>query len=123
MTTCCAAEAPAALNTDALDAVLPYSDMLHWLCGLLAYCLPPLLAGTAQLYCLHVLPACTAREVPADDPEAALPLHGPNQWPREDLLPGFRATVTAYFEALTALGHKLLRLLALSLKMPGTYDH
>lgn len=62
---------------------------------------------------------CT-REVPADDPEAALPLHGPNQWPSEDLLPGFRATITAYFDALTALGHKLLRLLALSLKLPGS---
>jgi isopenicillin N synthase-like dioxygenase len=59
------------------------------------------------------------REVPADDPEAALPLHGPNQWPREELLPGFRATVVAYFQALTALGHKLLRLLALSLQLPG----
>lgn len=60
--------------------------------------------------------------MPADDPEAALPLHGPNQWPREDLLPGFRAAVTAYFEAVTALGHKLLRLLALSLKLPGAID-
>jgi hypothetical protein len=60
--------------------------------------------------------------VPADDPEAALPLHGPNQWPREDLLPGFRAAVTAYFDELTALGHKLLRLLALSLKLPGVSE-
>lgn len=59
------------------------------------------------------------REVPADDPEAALPLHGPNQWPSEALLPGFRAAVIAYFDALTALGHKLLRLLALALKLPG----
>lgn len=48
-----------------------------------------------------------------------MPLHGPNQWPREELLPGFRATVEAYFQALTALGHKLLRLLALSLQLPG----
>ena len=56
---------------------------------------------------------------PADDPEASLPLHGPNQWPSESLLPGFKAAVTAYFDALTELGHKLLRLLALSLKLPG----
>lgn len=61
------------------------------------------------------------REVPADDPEAALPLHGPNQWPSEALLPGFRAAVTSYFDALTDLGHKLLRLLALALKLPGDY--
>jgi isopenicillin N synthase-like dioxygenase len=57
--------------------------------------------------------------VPANDPEAALPLHGPNQWPSEALLPGFRAAVTSYFDALTDLGHKLLRLLALALKLPG----
>lgn len=59
------------------------------------------------------------REIPADDPEASLPLHGPNQWPSEQQLPGFRATITAYFDALLVLGHKLLRLLALSLDLPG----
>jgi hypothetical protein len=59
------------------------------------------------------------REIPADDPEAELPLHGPNQWPAEELLPGFRATMTAYFEALSSLSHKLLRLVALSLQLPG----
>lgn len=67
----------------------------------------------------RAMPVCCCREVPSTDPEASLPLHGPNQWPSEDLLPGFRATITAYFEALTALGHKLLRLLALSLQLPG----
>lgn len=61
------------------------------------------------------------RDIPSNDPEASLPLHGPNQWPSEELLPGFRATITAYFEALTALAHKLLRLLALSLQLPGDY--
>jgi isopenicillin N synthase-like dioxygenase len=57
--------------------------------------------------------------VPADSPEAALPLHGPNQWPAEALLPGFRQTVSAYIQAQTQLAFKLLRLLALALQLPG----
>jgi hypothetical protein len=36
-------------------------------------------------------------------------------------VPGFRQTVTAYFEALTALGMRLLQLLALSLGLPAGY--
>ncbi|KIZ06914.1 hypothetical protein MNEG_1040 [Monoraphidium neglectum] len=63
------------------------------------------------------------REVPADSPEAQLPLHGPNLWPPEKLLPGFRATTEAYFSSVTALGHRLLRLLAISLDLePGHFD-
>jgi len=69
--------------------------------------------------CCVMLCLCCCRDIPSNDPEASLPLHGPNQWPSEELLPGFRATITAYFEALTALAHKLLRLLALSLQLPG----
>lgn len=61
--------------------------------------------------------------MPADSAEAALPLHGPNQWPPEALLPGFRPAVETYFAALTALGHRLLRLLALSLGLaPGFFE-
>jgi isopenicillin N synthase-like dioxygenase len=36
-------------------------------------------------------------------------------------VPGFCQAVTAYFDALTALGMRLLRLLALSLGLPGDY--
>jgi isopenicillin N synthase-like dioxygenase len=41
-------------------------------------------------------------------------LAGPNQWPSE--LPGFREAVVAYHDALTALGHKLCRAIALALE-------
>jgi isopenicillin N synthase-like dioxygenase len=41
--------------------------------------------------------------------------------PPELLVPGFRQAVTAYFDALTALSMRLLRLLALSLGLPGDY--
>ena len=39
----------------------------------------------------------------------------------QDLLPGYRAAITAYFDALTALGFRLLHLLALSLDLEETY--
>lgn len=42
-------------------------------------------------------------------------LIGPNQWPDEQALPGFRATVEDYFMRLAELSRQLLRLLSLSL--------
>jgi len=54
-----------------------------------------------------------------DDPDvkAGKPLHGVNQWPE---LAGFRADVEAYFDALLALGNRVLGPLALCLDMePG----
>lgn len=46
-------------------------------------------------------------DLPADDPDylAGNPLLGPNQWPD---LPGFRDSVSAYYEAAFALGRRLL---------------
>uniref|UniRef100_A0A7R9YQ36 Fe2OG dioxygenase domain-containing protein n=1 Tax=Chlamydomonas euryale TaxID=1486919 RepID=A0A7R9YQ36_9CHLO len=61
------------------------------------------------------------REIAADSPEASKPLHGPNQWPDEALVPGLRDAYTRYFNALWALGTKLLRLVALALDLPP--DH
>src|SRR5262249_15232324 len=51
-----------------------------------------------------------------DDPDvkAGKPLHGVNQWPE---LAGFRADVEAYFDALLALGNRVLGPLALCLDM------
>jgi isopenicillin N synthase-like dioxygenase len=46
------------------------------------------------------------REVPLDDPEAATPLHGPNQWPDPEKLPHFRTAMMDYFDACTAVGHR-----------------
>jgi isopenicillin N synthase-like dioxygenase len=54
---------------------------------------------------------------------AGTPNHGPNQWPDEALVPGFRATCEAYADALAHLGHHLMGLIALGLGLPrGHFD-
>ena len=48
-------------------------------------------------------------------------MQGPNQWPSPDLLPDYRPAVTAYFDAVSAVGRRLLHLLALGLGLPPTW--
>lgn len=57
-------------------------------------------------------------ELPADDPRylAGNPLLGPNQWPD---LPGFRAAVSAWYDAVFALSRVLLRAFAVALGEPA----
>jgi isopenicillin N synthase-like dioxygenase len=52
------------------------------------------------------------REVAVGTQEADLPLHGPNQWPDEAVtgLHGWRDTMSAYHDEMTALGTRLLPL-------------
>ena len=57
------------------------------------------------------------------DPESALPLHGPNVWPAEADCPGYQPALTAYFDAVTSLGHKLKTVFASSLGLaPAQFD-
>jgi isopenicillin N synthase-like dioxygenase len=49
---------------------------------------------------------------------AQLPMHGRNLFPE---IPGFRETVLAYIDAVTRLGHALMRGIALSLGLPPSY--
>lgn len=58
-----------------------------------------------------------------DDPlvRAGTPNHGPNQWPDDHLLPGFRGSAETYFRALDALARRLMALIALGLRLPATY--
>ncbi|DBB09057.1 TPA: hypothetical protein ACH3X3_007680 [Trebouxia sp. C0006] len=61
------------------------------------------------------------REVPADGEEANLPLHGPNQWPPEGLLPGYKAAMQAYMDAIRGLADRLLPLIAIALQLPTDF--
>lgn len=58
----------------------------------------------------------------APDDSAALaskPLQGPNQWPDEALLPGFRAVIERYVAEMSALARKLVRAITISIDMPA----
>jgi len=59
-------------------------------------------------------------ELGPDDPRvaAALPLHGPNLFPA---IPGFRETVLAWIDAMTELGHALMRGLGLALGLDAEH--
>jgi isopenicillin N synthase-like dioxygenase len=59
----------------------------------------------------------------ADDPlvQAGTPNHGPNQWPDDALVPGFKPTVEAYQAAMADLSARLLALMAEGLGLPRTY--
>lgn len=51
--------------------------------------------------------------------ESGMPLHGQNIFPSN--IPGFRETILEYMRAMTALGHKLMAALALSLELEQSY--
>lgn len=59
-------------------------------------------------------------DLPADHPDvlSGKPMHGPNRWPD---LPGFRAAMEEYFEAVSELGHALLPVFARALNLPEDY--
>ena len=61
------------------------------------------------------------RDLPTDHPlvKAALPLHGPNQWPSG--LPGWKDTMQEGYSALGLLGREVMHAFALALELPETY--
>ena len=48
-------------------------------------------------------------------------LVGPNRWPRESLVPGFRDTVNTYFDSLGEVSRQLLRIMSLALGLEETH--
>ena len=60
-----------------------------------------------------------SRELPEADYGAAGRFLGPNVWPRE--VPRFRQVVSAYYESVFDLGHKLLAAFAQALELPASY--
>lgn len=57
-------------------------------------------------------------EYPADIEPAYLRIDGPNQWLPDDVLPGFRATVTEMLDRLAAIADELMSHLAVGLGLP-----
>jgi isopenicillin N synthase-like dioxygenase len=45
----------------------------------------------------------TELPTPGEDEPRYRQLRGPNMWPKEELIPGFRATVETYLEHMSAL--------------------
>lgn len=62
-----------------------------------------------------------ALDLPMTDPDvmAGLPLHGPNRWPAS--APWLQATAEDYYNHTLRLGKDLLRLFALTLKLPEDF--
>lgn len=60
------------------------------------------------------------REVLLDSLDASLPLHGPNLWPSEEVIPGFRKVIETYIGELNALAFRLLRLFSLALGLDAS---
>jgi isopenicillin N synthase-like dioxygenase len=62
-----------------------------------------------------------ALDLPASSVPAGHPMLGPNQWPD---LPGFREDVMAYYAAVFAVGHRLLRGFAMALgRAADSFEH
>jgi isopenicillin N synthase-like dioxygenase len=63
------------------------------------------------------------RDRPADHPAftAQRSFHGPNQWPDDATVPGFRTRLTDYYAAIEALGYKMLAVYARALDLPADY--
>lgn len=61
------------------------------------------------------------RERPADHPAivAGMRFHGPNQWPNG--VPGFKPRMLAYYNAMEALGRRLLPAYARALDLPANW--
>ena len=55
------------------------------------------------------------RDILSGHPCADLPLHGPNVWPEEDSLPGWRQNMERYHLSMERVGRRLTSLLALTL--------
>lgn len=64
------------------------------------------------------LDLATELAVPSSKEPRYRNLRGPNQWPDEALIPGFRKTYSAYIAAMTALSTNFLSLIAQAIGLP-----
>ncbi|KAA8542460.1 hypothetical protein F0562_023403 [Nyssa sinensis] len=60
-------------------------------------------------------------EVPEDDPDAQKPYFGPNVWPTEDILSGWRQAMEKYHREALGVAKAVTRLIALALDLESDY--
>ncbi|KAL0923938.1 hypothetical protein M5K25_004726 [Dendrobium thyrsiflorum] len=60
-------------------------------------------------------------EVPEDDPDVEKPFYGPNQWPSEDILPGWRRVLEQYHKEALRVSRAILKIIALTLDLDADY--
>ncbi|KAF9662575.1 hypothetical protein SADUNF_Sadunf18G0068500 [Salix dunnii] len=60
-------------------------------------------------------------EVPEDDPKAEKPFYGPNVWPSDDILPGWRHTMEKYYLEALEVARAIVRIIALALELEADF--
>lgn len=60
-------------------------------------------------------------EVPDGDPQAEKPFYGPNVWPSEDLLPGWRQIMEQYHREALRVAKAVARIIALALDLDADF--
>lgn len=60
-------------------------------------------------------------EVPEDDPQAEKPFYGPNIWPSEDLLPGWRQIMEQYHREALRVAREVAKIIALALGLDASF--
>ncbi|XP_068638221.1 2-oxoglutarate-Fe(II) type oxidoreductase hxnY-like isoform X2 [Aristolochia californica] len=60
-------------------------------------------------------------EVSEDDPQSEKPFYGPNVWPSEDLLPGWRQKMEKYHQEALGVAKAVARIIALALDLDGEF--
>ncbi|KAK8914496.1 Gibberellin 20 oxidase 2 [Platanthera zijinensis] len=56
-----------------------------------------------------------------DDPQAEKPFYGPNQWPSEDILPGWRTLMEQYHKEALRVSRAIAKLIALALDLDADF--
>ncbi|CAM8925828.1 unnamed protein product [Rhodiola kirilowii] len=60
-------------------------------------------------------------EVPEDNPEADKPFYGPNLWPSEELLPGWRTTMEKFHQQALDVARAIAKIIAISLDLDANF--
>ncbi|KAH0466744.1 hypothetical protein IEQ34_003982 [Dendrobium chrysotoxum] len=60
-------------------------------------------------------------EVHEDDPDAKKPFYAPNQWPSEDILPGWRQVMEQYHKEALRVSRAILKIIALTLDLDADF--